>query len=116
MSDQNFELLVKHVTVAIQKGFNLGVQYKGLSRLVTPHLLGETRDGRIVLQAFQYGGATSKGVINNPSEGGWRYLYLDEFEGLAAGEGPSYPQDLQKNEGPYQPPDFITGILAMRES
>lgn len=114
--DPNFDALVKHVATAIEKGLNLGVQYQGLSRLVTPWLLGETRDTRTVLHAFQFGGMTSSGAIADPSQGVWRWLYLDEFEGLAAGAGPAYPMGLQKSEEEFQAPAFITQVIAVRES
>lgn len=111
--DPSYEQLIKCLSEAITTGLNIGVQYKGFQRFCTPHLLAETQDGRLVLQAFQYGGSSSKGPVD-ASNGGWRWLYIDEMDALAVGAGTSYPVDLQKAEGSYAPPAFIVQILAMR--
>jgi hypothetical protein len=113
--NDNFKALIEHVGTAVCGGLNLGIQYQSLQRSVTPHLLGETRDGRYVLHGFQFDGMTSKGRIIDPAYGVWRWFYLDEIEALATGAGPSYPLGLQKSEPEYEAPAFIVSVLAARK-
>jgi hypothetical protein len=105
--------LAKHLIAAIEKRQNVGITYQGRQRLVTPYMLGENNTGYLVLQGYQYGGESSKGPIESPDKGGWRYFYLQDITSLAVGDGPEFPQGLAKNED-YAPPTFITAVLASR--
>ncbi len=107
--------LTKYITDAITTGQNLGFPYQGLTRMVTPYLLGETNDGRLVLHGFQFGGESSRGPIETPEQGGWRFFYLNELSVLNAGPGQAYPLDLAKAElEVYKAPKFISTVLALR--
>jgi|SRR5271166_5878794 len=102
---------------AVKKKFPLVVNYQKLERLICPHLLGKTGAGRYVLHAFQYGGQTSKGEIKDPSQGQWRFFYLDELEfvQIEAYCTAWHPEDLVKSDKEYTPPKFIETVIAMAE-
>lgn len=107
---------VQSLMKAVQEKSLLQFPYQGLERQVCPYLLGKTKDDRLVLQGFQFGGQTSKGEILAPEFGGWRFFYLDEMPGaMVLGPGPWYPAPVQKAEGrpAYVPPKFITVVLAL---
>lgn len=100
---------------AITLGHNLGISYKKYLRAVTPHLLAETNDGRLVMQGFQFGGDSSKGRIPGPDFGEWRWFYLEDVAAANHYRGPAYPLTLAKTETEYKPPGFIKQILVMRK-
>lgn len=85
--------------------------YQKAQRQVCPHLLGKTKDGRIVLQGFQFGGGTSKGPIASPEQGQWRYFYLDEISFAATNTDLTswYPAEVKKSE---KQSTFIVEVLA----
>lgn len=107
--------LVEYLKVAIEDEMNIEVLYTGFKRVATPHSLAETRDGRVVLHCYQFGGDSSKGPVT-PESGGWRWLYLEQIESLAIGPGPTYPSTMNLNKATYEPPQFIKSVLAMRAS
>ena len=82
-------------------------------RHVSPHVLGVTKDKRFVIHGFQWGGGSSQGAID-PSTGAWRFFYVDEIaSGGPMAHAPWYPANLNKTEGDYKPPAFITVVLAV---
>ena len=107
--------LAKHLKGFIEAGWNVSINYQGKPRELTPYLLGQTKDNRIVLHGFQYGGESSKGPVASPEQGGWRFFYLDQIDGLWAGPGPQFPETLVKSEGDYKPPAFIVMVMANRK-
>lgn len=50
-------------------------QYKGLDRIVEPHVLG-TKDGRLQVLTWQIGGESSRGTLPD-----WRRFFVDEISG-----------------------------------
>lgn len=103
------ELLTKAVSNKKVVRFN----YDNTERVVCPHLLGNSKKG-LVLQAFQFGGASSDGVVEGPEQGGWRYFYLDRVNYLEVDNDSTewYPvPDLTKAETEYKPPKFITEVI-----
>jgi hypothetical protein len=112
MTDPNIQLLTSLITSMIEAKLSGCMTYQGHLREFSPYLLGVTKDGRLVLHAFQYGGASSKGPIT-PQNGAWRFFYLDEIEDPITPGGDWYPKDFQKSEGDYRPPAFIATILAV---
>ena len=102
--------LIKHAVASRQ---SLTFTYKEHTRVVSPHLLGQTADGKFVCHAFQFSGFGSKGQLT-PETGAWRYFYLDEIQDFGTSEFlPWYPETLQKSEGEYKPPAFITNVLVI---
>lgn len=105
--------LILNITRAITNKLPIAVFYKGDTRDICPHLLGETKDGRLVVHGFQFGGGSSKGPVT-PETGSWKYFYVDEIEGngfIVPGEW--LPTGLAKTEGDYVPPAFIATVVAM---
>ncbi len=87
--------------------------YQGMIRKACPHLLGITKDNRMVCHGYQFGGGSSKGEVT-PETGGWRFFYLDEISEISFGDPAVwYPGDLKKSEVEYKPPAFIIQILVV---
>lgn len=94
----------------------LSFEYQGHARLACGYLLGKTKDDRLVLHAYQYGGAGSKGEVTDPSLGTWRFFYLDEMSDKVTAfdsDNVWYPLEFKKSEADYVPPKFITQVLAI---
>jgi hypothetical protein len=110
--DQNTQIIHD----AVQNKTPIALSYGGQFRYLCPHMLGYTAKG-LVVHAYQFGGDTSKGPIVDPSDGEWRYLYLNKIEGeifVAFKGGEWYPvQDLSKSEDTYKPPAFVLKVLAL---
>lgn len=104
---------------AIRSKESCAVTYQGKRRVFSPHMLakthpkGESTEGRLVVHAYQWGGAGSKGEVT-PETGGWRYFYLDEMNDSVAFAGDSwYPvpnEELEKKE--RMTPAFIETVIA----
>lgn len=108
--------LVRYIELSISQKLPFSVMYQGHKRFVCPHLLGENAAGRLVLHAFQYAGGSSKGEIESPEKGEWRFLYLDGFESFPEGAWSEWlPAGLKKSdvEEKYVPPKFIVRVLAI---
>ena len=101
---------------AVQQKMPITFNYMGAAREVCPYMLGTTADKGIVLQAFQFGGASSKGVIRDPQYGEWKYFYIDKISGgiqsMVAGWYPA-PKLEKAEPRNYVPPKFVTSVLAL---
>ena len=115
------------VATAIAQKQQLRLGYHDKTRIVCPHLLGETKEQGLVLHAYQLAEADENGIFK-PSPG-WRFFYLDRAGPVAVVEKPSLswePALLAKVEGltpgdpavvvakpEYKPPAFVTRVLAV---
>lgn len=110
------EETARYIDHAIQNGVGLKFVYNGFERHVCPHMLGLSKDDRLVVHAFQYAGGDSKGGIERPEQGSWKFFYLDTFESQPLPLHPVngwYPKDLKKAEGEYKPPKFVKQIISL---
>jgi hypothetical protein len=104
---------------AVETKRQVSFKYGGFSRRVCPHMLAKTTDGRILLHGFQFAGQGSKGPIESPELGSWRYFYLDQFDAgqeLEVSRGNWYPPQLAKSEDivqTYKPPKNAAEIIAL---
>lgn len=67
----------KIIISAIRNRRVLALRYHGYSRIVEPHMLGETKVGNLALSAWQTAGGSVSGEIP-----GWKILKLSEIVGL----------------------------------
>lgn len=104
----------KHLKYAVENKVPIEFPYQGKVREACPFLLGKTDKGRYVIHALQTGGESSKGPVKQPE---WRFFYLDEFDRgpLDASAHLPWTEPVAKTEstGPYQPPKFITEVIAI---
>lgn len=107
-SDMDTIDLLKSQILAKRPGM---LHYQLKERVYCPHMLGRTKDGRIVLQAYQIGG------VGAPErDTGWRFFYLDGVSDVRDHTATWQPEKLEKAEDPakaYVPPKFVTEILAL---
>lgn len=110
MDDPKIQYLIEQ----IQNRRSGSMTYSGLNRLYSPHMLGITNKGQLVVHAFQYGGDSSDGAVD-PSAGSWKFFYLNKIEALfpLGPMEPWFPADLVKSETPYTAPKFIAKVLAL---
>lgn len=86
--------------------------YQGMNRVVAPFMVGLTKDDRIVVQALQFAGSTSKGTVLKPEP---RFFYLDTFDTDPEPSDKSWPSfDLRKTE--YVPPKFVAQVLGLYQT
>lgn len=117
MSDRR--RLIEWMSKAVEQKQLLKFEYQGFMREVCPHLLGVSKEGRLVLHAFQHAGSSSTGSVASPEEGNWRFFYLDQIPAHQIvwnlGPGNWYPPKLAKTEAgkEYVPPRFIATVLAL---
>jgi hypothetical protein len=64
---------------AIRASMTLEFTYAGNYRVVEPHILGTTAKGKVVLRAFQIGGASASGPID-----AWRLFDVAQMSNLRA--------------------------------
>ena len=111
MTTPQIDVMVSILEDAIAR--KAGVEFfSTYQRQVSPHLLGLGKDGRVVLQAYQYGGETSSGPVKEPNQGGWRYFYLDEMSPHISTLPTAkwYPEgEIKKSEKK----SFITKVIAV---
>lgn len=89
---------------AITNRRRLKVNYAPGERLVEPHVLGRSQEGKILLRAFQVSGASASGEPHN-----WKLFRIDRMgESSDSGEGFDGPRPL------YNPDDSAMkgGIIA----
>lgn len=63
---------------AIRKRLRLKIDYDPGTRLIEPHAVGYTRQGNVVLRAFQTEGASASG---EPKD--WKFLRVDRIRSLS---------------------------------
>lgn len=100
---------------ALEKGdYNLRFEYGGFQRLVTPWTLFVTKNGSVQIMAYQYGGRTSSGEIEDPLKGQWRAFSLEKISPeLTLFRGERYPaitDEMKKSE--WQPSKGMAEVLA----
>jgi predicted DNA-binding transcriptional regulator YafY len=92
------------IAKAIRAKHRLEINYPPGKRVVEPHVLGRSKDGHVLLRAFQTGGASSSGEPVN-----WKLFRLDRM-GSANDSGEEFagPRPL------YNPDDSAMkgGIIA----
>lgn len=112
MDDSVIGKLVETVRNQIRNKLNGSMLYKNEKRWYSPHMIGVTKDRRIVIHAYQYQ------TTDQEAKPGWRFFYLHEIEGLMVETcpplSPWYPlgQPLDKAEKKeYTPPKFVIEVL-----
>jgi hypothetical protein len=57
--------------------------YEGLPRLFCPHLLGRSKQGRLQVFCYQFGGASESGLPTTAQAvGGWRCIAVERLSGV----------------------------------
>ena len=104
---------------AIETKRSIHFKYGGHDRAICPYLLAKTNDGRMVVHGFQFAGQGSKGPIQSPEAGAWRFFYLDQMDAgqeVEVRRSNWYPPSLQKSEDiveVYKPPKFVAQVIAL---
>jgi hypothetical protein len=74
--------------------------YEGLLRLLCPHVLGRSREGRLHAFCYQFGGNSGSGLRIGPEGiGGWRCIAVDKLSqlGLRTDAWRTEPRSSQQN-------------------
>ena len=113
--DEVMDLIPDVMMEAVKTRVPVTFKYQGHLRYVCPFLVGRTADNKLVLHGYQYGGSGSKGPIEHPELGQWRYFYLEDVPSVMLDHpGVWYPPIIAKSEtGAYVPPKFIVEVLAI---
>lgn len=75
------------VKKAILERIPLSAIYDGHSRLLCPHVLGESAAGKLQALFYQFGGESSRGIEPDGSASNWRCLALDKLISVRAIDG-----------------------------
>jgi len=69
---------------AISQRVPISAVYDGRVRLLCPHVLGQSKDGRYQALFYQFGGESSKGLQPDGSPANWRCLAVDKLFDITA--------------------------------
>lgn len=94
-ADQSREEIHALVRAAIGERRPIGAMYNGRVRRVCPHVLGWSKQGRLQMLCYQYGGGSESGLRTENGFANWRCMAL---EGLS---------DVELRNDPWQTAEFV---------
>jgi hypothetical protein len=94
-SDQSREEIHALVRAAILERRPIGAMYNGQLRRLCPHVLGWSKQGRLQMLGYQYGGGSQSGLRTEDGSANWRCMAL---EGLS---------DVEPRNDPWQTAKFV---------
>ena len=95
MSSKSLEIIKK----AMEERKSISAYYEGYFRKLSPYELG-TKKGKYQCLFYQYGGESSKGIINGKSKYNWRCLKLDKLEQIQILDEPLEKPEIVSHKRP----------------